>query len=178
MKREFQPIEAFRDTEREEGEWYYANHLGMLGTLRILDEMQPEVAIISEFGAELRGFHIELVAGIAEALRDKQTEDRRRKKTVVVPGDVTLVYYIDTGEFLCHEGSEPEKPQKTTCHRLNTWSVTSRGEGKAPNVTCNDGETRVHLCRSADRNEVDERQIRRYYENLDEGKLPHFKDPA
>ena len=92
----------------------------------------------------------------------------------MIPGDVTLVYYVDTGKFLCHEGCKPLPPGKLTCHRLNTWSVTSSGPGGAPDVMRNKDETRAHLCCEADRKKVDEREIRRYYEYLDEGKLPHF----
>jgi len=176
VKREFEPVELIRETRREEGEWYYANHLGMLGTLRLLDEMQPKVAVVSEFGAELRGFHIELVAGIAQALHDKQGEDGL-PETVVVPGDVTLVYYIDTGQFLCHEGSHRADPGDVSCHRLHTWSVKATGGARAPDVARNQSETRCHLCLAAELDEVDERKIRCYYEDLVERELPHFKAP-
>ncbi len=177
---EFESVKLLENTERKEGEWYYANHLGMLGTLRLMDEMRPKVTIVSEFGAELRGFHIELVERIAQALRDKRDDKnigktKKAPKTFVWPGDVTLVYYLDTGKFLCHEDCKPRAPGELTCHRLNTWRVASRPGGGASNVTCNEDETRAHLCHEAERKDVDERQIRRYYENLDEGKLPHFR---
>ena len=45
----------------DEGRWYYDNHLGLLGTLTMLHQLNPEAAVISEFGSELKGFHIELV---------------------------------------------------------------------------------------------------------------------
>ena len=173
---EFESVKSLKDTERKEGEWYYANHLGMLGTLRLMDEMRPRVAVISEFGAELRGFHIELVAGIAQALHDKQDDKSKGKKrkptrTFVYPGDVTLVYYLDTGKFLCHEDCEPHAPKDLTCHRLNTWLVAPRPGGGATNVTCNEDETRAHLCHAPELKEVDERQIHRYYDNLYEAAL-------
>jgi len=82
---------------------------------------------------------------------------------------------VETGEFLRHEGCQPHATKDLACHRLNTWRVAPRPGGGAPNVTCNEGETRAHLCLASEREEVDERQIRRYYENRHERRLPHFR---
>ena len=83
---------------------FYTNHLGLLGTLVLLDKLNPKTAIISEFGAEMKKFRIKLVELIAQALEEKQKSDGNGdEKTFVIPGDITLIYDLEKGRFLCHE---------------------------------------------------------------------------
>ena len=171
QKEEFDTLDA----DRDEGEWYYANHLGMLGTLTLLDKLAPHSAIISEFGAELKSFYIELVNKIGEALRDKQSADRRDSLTQVFPGELTMVYYIAKNEFLCHEDSKSYPAAELTCHSSDEWKVHF-ADGKTPSVDRNTERQRAHLSRSRNAApRADERGIREYYENRFEHKLPHFK---
>lgn len=171
------PWNTQTSTDREEGEWYYANHLGLLGTLTLLDRLAPHAAIISEFGAELKGFHIELVDRIGEALRDKQSRTPGGPQTVVFPGDLTMVYYIAEDKFLCHEDGKAHAAGDLTCHATDEWKVKASG-GHVPDVTRNGAQRRAHLCLSKPTEKPDERGIRDYYENRFRGKLPHFKDAS
>jgi hypothetical protein len=85
------------------GRWFYPNHLGLLGTLMLLKGLHPEAAIISEFGAELKGFHIDLVEKLGMALNKVQEEKTPdRDKTLVIAGDLTTVYDISSHCFLSH----------------------------------------------------------------------------
>ena len=81
-----------RDNKEPDEQWYYyENHLGLLGLLAMLDHMQPKAAIISEFGAEMRGFHFELVKRLAEICQKKQQRDNPEGRSFIVPGDLTMV---------------------------------------------------------------------------------------
>ena len=101
-KKEFRSAENLLSSE-DAGRWYYENHLGLLGTLTMLHRLNPDAAIISEFGSELRDFHFELVEKLREALHDSQDDDREERKTFVVPGDLTIAYDIAKGHFLRHD---------------------------------------------------------------------------
>ncbi len=102
QEQEFKP--GLELKTKEEGDWYYINHLGLLGTLAMLHQVQPDAAVISEFGSELKGFHIELVRKISQALQDIHArESEGNQKTFVIPGDLTIIYDIDQGRFLCHD---------------------------------------------------------------------------
>ena len=118
----------------QEGQWYYADHLGMLGPLTMLDKLRPRSAIISEFGAELRGFHIELVERIAEAIHDKQHNDGVTPMTFVVPGDLTMVYHIVEDKFLCHENCSWHRPEELICRKSREWVTDTPPGCDAPNM--------------------------------------------
>jgi len=92
----------------------YVNHLGLLGTLVLMHKLAPKAAVISEFGAELKDFRIELVQSLAKALADRQTADKMpdSEKTFVVPGDITIAYDIKNHKFLCHKTCEFTDPKE------------------------------------------------------------------
>jgi len=101
-EQEFHPPEYLKECDKEE--WYYPNHLGLLGTLTMLHKIRPVAAVISEVDSELRGFYIELVNKMAQALHDSQKRDNAGiQKTFVIPGALTTLYSIDEGKFLCHQ---------------------------------------------------------------------------
>jgi glyoxylase-like metal-dependent hydrolase (beta-lactamase superfamily II) len=56
---------------------FYPNHLGIRGLIILLDKLRPKVAIISEFGEELKDVRFKLVEGISQLL-----EKRRAPKSV------------------------------------------------------------------------------------------------
>ena len=90
-------------TPEEAGRWFYPNHLGLLGTLMLLNKLHPKAAVVSEFGSELKGFHIELVEKLGQAL-NKVQENRNpdMQKTLVIPGDLSTAYAITNHRFLSH----------------------------------------------------------------------------
>ena len=114
-KEEFQPLMELDN--REPGEWFYPNHLGALGTLAMIDKLQPRLAIVSEFGAELKSFRIELVERIGKAVHRRQDSRgvEEGARTLVVPGDLTTAYRIDEHSLLCHDTSAFEEPAGLVC---------------------------------------------------------------
>jgi hypothetical protein len=102
---------------------YYPNHLGILGTLTLLDKLSPKATIISEFGSELKGFYIELVETIAKMLNDLQKDASKEEKTFVIPGDLTIVYYVDKHQFLCHNDNKPHDPKELICSEGPDWNI-------------------------------------------------------
>jgi tetratricopeptide (TPR) repeat protein len=116
-KSEFLPHEAVRSRE-DEGRWYYVNHLGLLGTLTMLHQLNPEAAVISEFGSELKGFHFDLVDKLGQALHDRQHYDSPDERmTFVIPGDLTIAYDIANHRFLCHDTCEFADPAHLYCRQ-------------------------------------------------------------
>lgn len=72
---------------------YYPNHLGFLGTAKLLCDTQPKAVILSEFGSELKSLRMKIANLLLKALD---------KDPFVIPGDNTLVYDFATGGYLCH----------------------------------------------------------------------------
>lgn len=81
----------------EEEPMFYPNHLGLLGTAKLIKELNPKAAILSEFGAELKDFRVLIARFLQEAISNKESE------TFIIPGDSSLVYDVTDGKFLCHE---------------------------------------------------------------------------
>lgn len=119
-EQEFHSPEYLKECDKQE--WYYPNHLGLLGTLTMLHKIRPVAAVISEVGAELRGFYIELVNKIAQALHDSQKRDSVNiQKTFVIPGALTTLYSIDEGKFLCHQTLNFENHDKLQFKAADSW---------------------------------------------------------
>jgi tetratricopeptide (TPR) repeat protein len=108
----------FRDKKElqspgDEGRWYYDNHLGLLGTLTMLHQLNPEAAVISEFGSELKEFRFDLVDTLRMALHAHQNRDSPDgRQTFVIPGDLTIAYDITNRRFLCHDNCQFLDPAK------------------------------------------------------------------
>ena len=78
----------------------YPNHLGIIGTARVITMCQPRLAVVSEFGEEMRGFRIPLVKGLQTNLLNPFFRDRGKGHTPqVVPGDLAFIYDIGTRKF-------------------------------------------------------------------------------
>ena len=77
------------NTEKEY-ETFYPNHLGRLGLGRLIDIMQPQLCLISEFGEEMRGHRRNLV--------NIYQEHFGAKGKVFLPADIGLRY-----DFINHK---------------------------------------------------------------------------
>lgn len=77
-RKEFDYVDEEKD-DKKRNECFYAHHLGLLGMTNLLDELKPELTVISEFGEELREFRKDIVQGIGEVLGLK-----------CLPGDIGL----------------------------------------------------------------------------------------
>jgi tetratricopeptide (TPR) repeat protein len=94
------PEEFDVDLETQFKELFYPNHLGVMGTLRVITSLRPELAVVSEFGEELKAFRPKLM----ELLADVTAEHCKRNKCTkinVVPGDLPFVYDIEHKQVYC-----------------------------------------------------------------------------
>ena len=76
----------------------YPNHLGVIGATRMIDKIAPKVAVVSEFGEEMRQFRCALTKQMQTFFVDKKSGAR---KSVILPGDLALVYGNKQGQVLC-----------------------------------------------------------------------------
>jgi tetratricopeptide (TPR) repeat protein/ribonuclease BN (tRNA processing enzyme) len=65
---------------------FYKNHLGRLGLTRLVEELKPNVCLISEFGEEFSGFRVQIANIFNEAFRDFNT--------FFLPADINLKFDI------------------------------------------------------------------------------------
>jgi len=164
------------DEPRDEGRYYYPNHLGLLGMLTLLDHMQPPAAIISEFGSELRGFHIELVEKLGEVFREKQEAEEKPGRSFIVPGDLTMVYYLDKDTFLCHEEGGEKKADELRCVKLPEWRVWRPLETASDQINAEPTKTeRAHLCCKENKSDDAAKTHGYYVKRFLQEDLPHFE---
>jgi tetratricopeptide (TPR) repeat protein len=177
-KREFEALTP-TDSSIDEGGWYYPNHLGLLGTLTMLDRCRPKAAIISEFGSELKGFHYELVKKLGETLHNiPKAKGTTSELTFVIPGDLTTVYDITNGKFLCHETCEFEDTEelecRETCDCEPEWKAA---KGRYNSILVEKGDSRrTYLFKKLDSSnnpEQDATWAEKYYEKFYNHELPY-----
>lgn len=78
----------------------YPNHLGIIGTARMVTSIRPRMVVLSEFGEELKGFLVDLT----EMLQDVVDGFFRNKKGHVphiLPGDLSFIYDLDARTVYC-----------------------------------------------------------------------------
>ncbi len=83
----------------------YPNHLGIIGTARVITSIQPKLAVVSEFGEEMKAFRCKLIKGLKENVVDKYLANNEnvppdRKDVIIVPGDLAFVYDIENEKYL------------------------------------------------------------------------------
>jgi len=80
------------------GKRLYKNHLGMIGTVRIISVLLPKLAIISEFGEELSNKKIKLTDAIIDSVSKLVSQDDMPQ---ILPGDIGFEYNITNGSVFC-----------------------------------------------------------------------------
>jgi hypothetical protein len=139
---------------------FYPNHLGLLGTIIMIDKIQPEVAIISEFGEELKDIKMEIVNKISEVIKEKHEDNIT---PFITPADLTIVYNIEKRNFFCHDTHSFEDIQE-----IYTYSyLASNVDGKWAN------SKRTFIIKDKDNPCLGE-AILNYYEKLKTHKLKYF----
>lgn len=78
----------------------YPNHLGYIGTMQVIYEVGPKLAIISEFGEELSDFQKPLVDLITMIVKELCNE-RRKHEPKVLPADLPLIYDVFSEQIYC-----------------------------------------------------------------------------
>jgi tetratricopeptide (TPR) repeat protein len=96
--------------------YFYPNHLGVQGTVQMITAVHPRLAIVSEFGEELRGFRQELMYSIRDVIREFfKGEDQIPN---VIPGDLPLICDIENEAVFCH-ASKQLKPYDDVDYKLD-----------------------------------------------------------
>ena len=90
-----QEFDANIDTGFED--LFYPNHLGVMGTLRLITSLNPELAVISEFGEELKEFRPKLIKLLNQVVEEYPDTD----DVNLIPGDLPFVYNIEDKTVYC-----------------------------------------------------------------------------
>ncbi len=79
----------------------YPNHLGIIGTARVITKVRPKLAIVSEFGEEMRAFRCSLIEGLKKEVVDKalKRDGKPGKDICIIPGDISFVYDLKTEKY-------------------------------------------------------------------------------
>lgn len=99
-KKELKPIDALgldKDSWQEE-DLLYDNHLGVLGVLRMIAEIRPKVALISEFGEELKTFRGKLLELMQQVI-DGVIAGKQKPR--LLPADLPFIYDIKERTVSC-----------------------------------------------------------------------------
>jgi len=94
------PDELKTDAARDPAKACYLNHLGLIGTARVIAMCRPKLAVISEFGEEMRPFRTKLIETLQEKLLDYLFRHEAQPRTPrAVPGDLALIYDLGAETF-------------------------------------------------------------------------------
>ena len=105
---------------------YYANHLGWLGVREVISRCRPTVAVVSEWGEELKHFRCNLAQQLESYARYNLSKNPRAflfgtkpESPRVIPGDLSLVYSIFDESFF----------NATSVLEPSVFSGTNEGHG-------------------------------------------------
>lgn len=80
----------------------YPNHLGVIGTARVITQCLPRLAVVSEFGEEMGSFRMDLIRGLQDVVVRPFLETQGANTFPrVVPGDLPFIYDIKKDAFYC-----------------------------------------------------------------------------
>jgi hypothetical protein len=133
-----------------------SDHLGLSGVIEVISHLKPKVAVLGEFGEELREIKTDLVAGIAKYF------GHFSPLTFVVGGETYTIYDLYRQQMLCHETGEFE-----SCDKLQPIEEHERGDSARP--------TRTYLFRKDLQDfKSPSDKVGRFHTRLDERRLPYF----
>ncbi len=72
----------------------YKNHLGLIGTTKIIKDASPRLAIISEFGEELGSLRVDISKAIEGVVKDRRTKR-------CIPGDIGMKILLPGLKIKC-----------------------------------------------------------------------------
>ena len=119
--------EPLEPTER-----FYPNHLGVLGTVGVIHRMQPRLALISEFGEEMRHVRSRVVAGIGHACSSQANPGgQQAERPAVLPADLPLILDLADLRIYCVDTRrmEPFVDVKFCPHGGMFYYIRSRQSG-------------------------------------------------
>jgi hypothetical protein len=113
------------DLQKEKiAEACYANHLGIIGTARVIAMCRPKLAVISEFGEEMRDFRYDLIRDLRDTVLKLYFKDKGVQTPQVVPGDLAFVYSIQDRTVL-----DCDTRQWSSAKEIDFWEDNTR-DGK------------------------------------------------
>jgi Flp pilus assembly protein TadD len=121
----------FEKGYEEPGEIFYPNHLGILGTAVLISAIKPELAVISEFGEELKNIQPKLIE-----LLEKVVEQTTIGKVKLLPGDTGFIYDLLNKTVCCQYAREliPYQEIEYGCRPDGEFVYYCDGEATRPNV--------------------------------------------
>jgi hypothetical protein len=75
----------------------YGNHLGVLGVLRLISAIKPKLALVSEFGEELKTFREDLI----KLMRKVMEKVMPNEQVNILPADLPFIYDIKNRTIFC-----------------------------------------------------------------------------
>jgi len=72
----------------------YKNHLGLIGTTKIIKDASPKLAVISEFGEELGSLRVDISKAIEGVVKDRRTKR-------CIPGDIGMKISLPELKIRC-----------------------------------------------------------------------------
>jgi len=72
----------------------YKNHLGLIGTTKIIKDASPKLAVISEFGEELGSLRVDISKAIEGVVKDRRTKR-------CIPGDIGMKILLPDLKIRC-----------------------------------------------------------------------------
>ena len=81
----------------------YPNHLGYIGTREVIQNIKPKVAVLSEWGEEMKNFRMPLCRDIYDSVNAYLESKGQQGKITVLPSDIPLIY-----RFFDNDKSEGE----------------------------------------------------------------------
>jgi hypothetical protein len=80
----------------------YANHLGIIGTARVITMCRPKLAVVSEFGEEMKAFRLPLMEGLQKNVVGRYCEENKISPVPrVIPGDLPFIYDLKDHKVYC-----------------------------------------------------------------------------
>ena len=94
---------------------FYLNHLGIIGTCRLISALKPSLAIVSEWGEELKEIREEL-------MNDIDTVIAHNKKSKILPSSTAFIYDIAEEKVYCICCGKMEEIGKIKYHEISDYS--------------------------------------------------------
>jgi Flp pilus assembly protein TadD/L-ascorbate metabolism protein UlaG (beta-lactamase superfamily) len=110
----------------------YGNHLGVLGVLRLISSIKPNLALVSEFGEELKTFRGELIQLMQKVIEKVLPEGNIN----ILPADLPFFYDVKERSAFCVDTEQMEDVTKIKFEQENDTFYYYCDDEKRKNFTC------------------------------------------
>jgi hypothetical protein len=143
-----------------EGKVFSPNHLGVLGTTRVITSLKPKLAVVSEYGEELRSFRPKLIKLIKRVVNNYPSFKKNPQETPrILPSDLSFILNINDMSIYCVD-KQGMIPYRDVVTRVNNDMFFYFGSSRDPSVY----DTT--------------KKVEAFYEARKQGKLPYFRTGA